>query len=284
MAEIVERKSGLPSHTAQNAEYFKPGHVYIAPPDHHLEVHDSHMRLTTGPRESGHRPAIDPLFRSAAHAYGDRLIGVILSGTLDDGSVGLRVVRRHGGVAIVQDPEEASFAGMPRSAINYARPQHVAGIEQIASLLVSLTQPGPEGGGEKVQMGDDDRGIDSRKDQPALGAEDQEGRPTGIACPECHGVLWESDDVESAKFRCRVGHAYSPESLLEAHSTGLEAALWAALRALQEQASLVRHLGEKAQRRGDPHTARRFMTRWQSADQHAKTLESMLLSRDQEAG
>lgn len=112
-----------------------------------------------------------------------------------------------------------------------------------------------------------------------LGAEDVPGGPTGIACPECHGAIWAAADDESQEFRCRVGHAFSANALLEAHSESVEAALWAGIRALQEQASLTRHLARKAERRGDRLTAQRLNDRGQAADQHAERIESILLTR-----
>jgi two-component system chemotaxis response regulator CheB len=228
-----------------------------------------------GPRESGHRPAIDPLFRTAANTYGSRVVGIILSGMLDDGSAGLREIRRRGGSAIVQDPKQAMFPQMPQNAIEVATPQHVASVSEIAQLIVSHARR-PEYGGERRAAVK--RNVEANGDQAVVGARDAPGIPSGIACPECHGVLWTGPD-KVPEFACRVGHAYSLEALVDAHSVSLEASLWAGVRALREQASLATHIALRAERRGDRRIAARFETRAGTADEHAGKLETMLLAR-----
>lgn len=274
---ILNRERSLVTKVASDGEPIECDRIYVAPRDCHLLIEPGHIKLSSGPKESGHRPAIDPLFRSAAHAYGERVIGVILSGTLDDGSVGLRVIRRHGGTAIVQEPREALFPQMPRNAIEAAEPQHVAPVAEIARLIAGHTGPRPKGGERREAMST--KMTPNGEEQTALAAEDIPGSPTGIACPECHGVIWASYDQEAPQFRCRVGHTFSAESLLDAHQDSVEAALWAGVRALQEQASLTKHLARKAERRGDRLTAERFRERGNDADEHATMIESMLLKR-----
>jgi two-component system, chemotaxis family, protein-glutamate methylesterase/glutaminase len=273
---ILGRRGPLKVGIPQDGEPIQCDRIYVAPPDYHLLIEPGHVRLSNGPKEGGHRPAIDPLFRSAALAYGRRVVAVILSGTLDDGSTGLRIVRRHGGTAIVQDPEEALFPQMPRNAILRARPQHVARVEQIAGLIASHAATASNGGLATTETGSD--AGDNGERHPA-GADDTPGAPTGIACPECHGVLWAAADEEAPDFRCRVGHSYSDETLLEAHAAGLEAALWAGVRALEEQAALARHLGRKAQARGDRYSAARFQERAKTAGDHATQMEAVVRSK-----
>jgi two-component system, chemotaxis family, protein-glutamate methylesterase/glutaminase len=273
---ILNRKSALQAQVPADGEVIECNRIYVAPPDCHVLVEPGRVKLSSGPKESGHRPAIDPLFRSAAQAYGERVIGVVLSGSLDDGSSGLRVIRRHGGSAIVQDPGEALFPQMPRNAIETAHPQHVARVAEIARLIANHT-------GRTVNGGELDKtmspAVISNGEAPALAAGDVPGTPTGIACPECHGVIWATDDEEAPDFRCRVGHAYSAESFLEAHSESVEAALWAGVRALQEQASLSKHLAGRAQRRGDRLSAARLQERGKAADENASMIEGTLLQR-----
>lgn len=273
---ILSRGGHLRAKIATDGEPIVCDRIYVADRDRHLLVEPGVVRLDGGPKESGHRPAIDPLFRSAARAYGERVIGVILSGTLDDGSSGLRVIRRHGGSAIVQEPKEALFPQMPRNAIDAAQPQHIAPVAEIARLIASHAGR-PVKGGETTKV--KSVPVNPNGGQVPVGADDTPGTPTGIACPECHGVLWAADDDESPDFRCRVGHAYATEALMEAHTESVEAALWAGIRSLQEQASLAKHMGHKAERRGDSLTAARFRERGRSADEHAAMIEAMLLTR-----
>lgn len=272
---ILTRESRMRAKVAEDAEPIECNRIYVAPRDCHLLLDPGQIKLSSGPKESGHRPAIDPLFRSAARAYGERVIGVVLSGTLDDGSTGLRVIRRHGGTAIVQDPNEALFPQMPLNAIDAAHPQHVAPINEVARLIASHTGKSRKGG-EFLAV---DATINPNGGEVPIGADDVPGTPTGIACPECHGVIWAADDEEGPEFRCRVGHAYSADALLESHAESVEAALWAGVRALQEQASLSRSLARKADRRGDRLSAERLQQRSDDADEHARMIEATLLKR-----
>ena len=279
LPQVLSRRSRMDAGVAVEGEPILCDRIYVAPPDCHLLVEPGRIRLSSGPKESGHRPAIDPLFRSAARSYGERMIAVVLSGTLDDGSTGLRLVRRQGGTAIVQDPAEALFSQMPRNAIENAQPHHVAGLAGIASLIVSHVGSVSRPGGEQEIRNGELGAVGPNGGQAPVGAEDAPGTPSGIACPECHGVLWAPTDDESADFRCRVGHAYSAESLLDAHSASLESSLWAGLRALREQASLALHLAGKAQKRGDASSAARFEDRAEDSSHHASQMEALLLSR-----
>ncbi len=200
----------------------------------------------------------------------------MLSGTLDDGSTGLRVIRRHGGSAIVQDPSEALFPQMPRNAIDLARPQHVAPVKEIARLIATHTGKSRKGGESQLTV---ETSVNPNGGQMPIGADDVPGTPTGIACPECHGVIWAAADDEGPEYRCRVGHAYSTNALFEAHAESVEDALWAGIRALQEQASLSSHLARKAERRGDHLSAARLSERGKNAGEQADMIESMLLKR-----
>jgi len=271
---ILTRRGSLTAAVATDGEPILCDRIYVAPPDRHLVVEYGRVSVSSGPKEGGHRPAIDPLFRSAASAYRQRVIGVILSGTLDDGSSGLRFIRRQGGTAIVQEPKEALFPQMPENAIWSARPQHVAPVAEIANLIAS----------HAGKAGDRAEGMAAGASSPngghvVVGAGDAPGSPTGIACPECHGVLWAADEDAAPDFRCRVGHAYSDLSLLEAHASSLEASLWAGVRALEEQASLSTHLAGKAEKRGDRISAARFRDRAGRAGGHAARMEAVLLAR-----
>lgn len=260
LPEILGRRGPLPARHPADGAVIEPGRVYVAPPGQHLLVKRGRVRLVRGPRENGARPAVDPLFRSAAAAYGPRVVGVVLSGTLDDGTSGLQAVKERGGTAVVQDPDEALYAGMPRSAMENVAVDHVLPLARIAPLLVRLAGTPveePKGGGE---VPDDIRDeIDAVEMDPRLvHADDHPGTPSGYTCPECHGALWEIQQGELVRYRCRVGHAYSVETLLSEQGTAMEAALWTALRALEERASLSRGMAERMERRGQDRLAARY--------------------------
>ncbi|TMF24918.1 MAG: chemotaxis protein CheB [Chloroflexi bacterium] len=276
---ILTRRGSLSAAIATDGEPIVCDRIYVAPPDYHLMVERGRVRLSSGPKEGGHRPAIDPLFRSAASAYRERVIGVILSGTLDDGSSGLRVIRQQGGSAIVQEPKEALFPQMPENAIWSARPQHVAPVAEIARLIASHAGKPGVGGEASIPTV---AASGQNGGHVVVGAHDAPGTPTGIACPDCHGVLWAATEDAAPDFRCRVGHAYSDENLLEAHASSLEASLWAGVRALEEQASLSNHLAGKAEKRGDRLSAARFHDRAGRAGEHATRMQALLLARQAE--
>jgi len=275
LPKILTRHGALRAAVAIDGEPILCGRLYVAPPDLHLLIEPGRIRLSAGPKENGHRPAIDPLFCSAARAYDDRVIGVVLSGTLDDGSVGLRVIRHQGGTAIVQDPEEALFPQMPRNAIEIGHPQHVASAADIAGLIISHAGKPETNGSEAVAM---KAQVTSNRQDAITGARDAPGRPSGIACPECHGVLRGATNDESPEFRCRTSHTVAEESLLEAHASHLEASLWAGVRALQEQASLAKHMAGRAKSRGDQPSVARYADRARAAGEHAARMEKLLLA------
>jgi len=225
------------------------GYVYVARPDHHLSIEEGRIRVLRGPRENRHRPAIDPLFRSAAREYGSRVVGIVLSGLQDDCAAGLYSIKKRGGVAIVQDPHEAMWKDMPTHAIQYAAPDHILPTREIAPMLVELAAAA----GGALVMKNGKRGRrkatpegSGRADenQDVARSDEGEGTPSVFACPECHGVLWELKQGKLVRFRCRIGHSYGPDSLSIELSLSTEAALWAAVRALDEKAALNRRVAE----------------------------------------
>jgi len=224
------------------------GHVYVAPPDHHLLVDGLNMRLSRGPRENRFRPAIDPLFRTAAAAFGPRVIGVLLSGGLDDGVLGLCRIKARGGIAVVQEPYDAHKGDLPQRAIDRVDVDFVLPANSIAETLTQLVHS-PAGGGTVTDPND------ARTESPdaatrSLQSGGPGGTPSPYSCPECGGALWELQEGTLTRFQCHVGHRLSEGSLLSAHADAVEAALWTALRALEEQASLHQRLVVRAQSRG----------------------------------
>lgn len=232
LAEIIGRQAALAVSNGVDGEEILTGHVYLAPPDYHLQLEIGRVRLNRGPRENRHRPAIDALFRSAAEAYGPRVTGVVLTGHLDDGTAGLNSVKTHGGVTIVQDPNDAMARGMPESALRNVRVDHCVPLAEIGPLLVGLAtaQTIPK---RKRAVKVEKRILLPREMKKKFGA------PSAFICPECNGPLWETKVGAALQFRCHVGHAYSPESLLADNADALERALWSAVRTFDEQAALL---------------------------------------------
>jgi two-component system, chemotaxis family, protein-glutamate methylesterase/glutaminase len=281
LPEILTRSGRLPAAHPTDGEPLQYGHIYVAPPDHHLLVQTGAARVVHSASENGVRPAIDPLFRSAARAYGPRVIGVILTGTLDDGTAGIVAVKEAGGVTIAQDPEEAFAPGMPRSAIRTGRVDHVVPLRDIALLLGALSEE--EAAPRRARAG----GAQLRQMEPdlaemplALRGDDRPGQPSVFTCPECHGTLWEADEDGVLRFRCRVGHAYSPDSMLSAQTDEVDRALWVALRTLEERAALAYRLADRARERQQPWVEQAFGRRAREAEHEARQIRGLLRSRD----
>jgi two-component system chemotaxis response regulator CheB len=249
MAPILERAGSLGADQAVDGEMPKPGHIYVAPPDRHLLIgDDGRIALSAGPKENGHRPAVDPLFRSAAAVYGPRTVGVVMSGSRDDGTAGLRSVKEAGGMAVVQDPSEALAPSMPLSAIEHVSVDAVRPAEKIAALLVQLATveraPVSSGNGSGGSAAKD--AADAREPEVMISASPiTPGNSSGLTCPECSGALWEVKEHELIQYRCRVGHVYSLESMLAEQARSVEAALWAGVAALEERAQLMRRVANR---------------------------------------
>jgi two-component system chemotaxis response regulator CheB len=252
LAELMASAGPLPASLARHGELLRPGHVFVAPPDHHLLVEGGQLRLSRGPKEHHARPAVDPLFRSAALHAGPRAIGVVLSGRLDDGTAGLAAVKVCGGLAVVQDPAEAESPGMPRSALDFVAVDHCLPVAQIGPLLGRLVrenvaQPHPLPPQRLV-----DEHMASQGQENALSELTAIASPSTLSCPECNGTLWEVDGSVPPRFRCHTGHGYSLRTLAESQQAGTEDALWSAVRALQEKEVVARRMAELDRLGGDP--------------------------------
>jgi two-component system, chemotaxis family, protein-glutamate methylesterase/glutaminase len=280
LPRILSRAGALPASHPGDGDPLEAGRIYVAPPDCHLLVKRGHVRVVRGPRENNHRPAIDPLFRTAALAYGRRAIGVILSGVLDDGVAGLRAIHARGGRTIVQDPADAVYAGMPASAIAGDSPDHVVPDTEIAGLVDRLV-------GEVVVL-DEEKTLDDKLqleadyaelELAAIERDDLPGERAPYSCPECGGALWDIGD-EEPRFRCRIGHAYAPASLLEAHARHLDTALWTALRALEERSSMLRRIAGRLERKDLPHRVEQYAERALEAEAQAAVIREVLVGRE----
>lgn len=279
LPRILSRAGKLPASHAQDNEEIIFGRVYIAPPDYHLLVKPGYISLVRGPRENNHRPAIDPLFRTAARAYGQRVIGVVLTGVLDDGTAGLQAIKMRGGTAIVQNPEDAVYPGMPRSAIeNVDDIDYILPLSEIPSVLVKLANTPIEAEAEKPVSHEMEIETDLvDMDSSTFNNDDRAGKPSTFGCPDCGGTLWELEHKNLLRFRCRIGHAYSLESLLAKQSDALEDALWFALRALEEKASLTKRMAKRMRDRNQGLAAQRLEEQAEDALARANIIRETLL-------
>ena len=274
LAAILTRSGPVPAFTAVDGETLTSGRVYVAPSDHHILLVDGHIRLTRGPAENGHRPAADPLFRSAARGYGPQAVGVVLSGSRDDGAAGLATIAAHGGTTVVQDPADAMYPSMPQSAMDHVKPDHILPAAKIGGLLAGLTGEHPLAEPSPVV----DRLLDAEVAISGLApvtADDMSSIPAGYGCPACGGSLFEIVGAAMPRYRCRVGHAWSPESLLDEQAIALEGALWMALRALEEKSALSRRMADARFGR-ETRTRLRFRSIAEDAESAGATLRQLI--------
>jgi two-component system chemotaxis response regulator CheB len=260
LARIVSRAGPLSAIQVRGSEPLVRGRIYVAPPDLHLMVRREQVLAARGPHENGVRPSIDVLFRSAALAYGPRTVAVVLSGTRDDGVAGASAVGTRGGCVFVQDPDDSLFGALPMHTVVRDHPDRVLPLAELAGAITSavarLSTEVP-----MSENGDQDMTVETEYatlDAAALERDAPPGKPSAFGCPDCGGVLWELDDGDLLRFRCRVGHAYTADGALDAQGESIENALWVALRALQERAQLSERLAERVGGAGAKHSQARF--------------------------
>ena len=283
LPNILQRASALHVAQAVDGAAISPGHICVARPDQHLVLTGGRVRCTNGPREQGHRPAIDPLFRSAARRFGSRVAGVLLSGTLDDGTVGLIEIKARGGLALVQEPEEAAYPGMVMSALRNAAVDHVAPARELAAILNRVAREDDSGQALSPDVSADFAAGTGDAPEPAMAGTAALrnpaglGQPSPMVCPECGGVLFEREQDDFLHFRCHVGHAFSEEALFASQGRAVEGALWSAVRALEEKAELSRRLAEKAGHRGLRRAVTQFEVTAREAEHGSNILRQTLL-------
>jgi len=279
--DILNRAGPLPAHQPRNGERIAAGHIYVAPPDCHLLIEPGVLRVTKGPKENRFRPAVDPLFRSAAQVFGPAAIGVVLTGNLDDGAAGLWTIKQLGGVAIVQEPDDALFPSMPRSALEYTPVDYRVSLADLAPLLVRLTTSNiPQPGGitvpERVNIE-----VNIAKEHNAVDAGvERVGEPSSIACPQCHGVLLQLKEAGRIRFRCHTGHAYSAESLIAEIGEGIEDAMWNAIRALEEGRLLLQQMSTHLHDGPNAEVSRRLSAQAEEAHRHSEAIRELVSQRE----
>lgn len=277
LATVARAAGALPVHVASDGLEIERGTIYSAVPSHHLLIEDAHMLLGNGPRENMARPAIDALFRSAAVAYGPRVIGIVLSGYLNDGAAGLAAIKRCGGVALVQDPAEATAEEMPRNALHATDVDMVATGSGLGDVLPGLVQatagpvlPVPADIRLEVEIA-----AGRRIDTDAFR---QVAAPVALTCPQCGGVLSQIEASQPLRFRCQVGHAVTAEVLASEQENAVDEAMRIALRIVGERAELVQRMADDARTAGRVRTAQTYLERAEELRHHAETIRRAVLS------
>lgn len=278
LSGILDRAGPLPVSDARSGAKIELGRIYVAPPGKHLLLHDGHMMLRRGPRENLVRPSIDPLFRSAACSFGAHVIGVILTGSLSDGTAGLRAVKTCGGVSVIQDPDDAAVPDMVLSALRNVDIDHCLRLAEIPGLLTRLA-------GEKAGTTPE---IPSRilfevaiaaQEHGSMETEDRLGDPSVFVCPECHGPLWEIKDGPMLRYRCHTGHAFTAEAMEEAQSLEAEQILWSLLRIHQQRAEFARRMAKKEEAANRNDLVATLLERADEYQADADLLEKMIRDR-----
>jgi len=244
LADVLNRGSAYPVSYARDGLEIRYGHVYLAPPDFHLTTDDGHLAVRHGPRENRFRPAVDPLFRSAAASHGERVIAIVLSGSLDDGTHGLAAVKDHGGTAIVQSEEDALVPHMPVSAAHAVAVDYVIPAAEMPRVIAGLVGKSQRTASRRAARSTAKKKAAADPPPPA----DPTKTPTVLTCPECGGALWELDDHGTLRYRCHVGHGMTSEGLAQAQVDGVEESLWRAARALAEHSELRRRMASRARK------------------------------------
>ncbi len=274
--DILSRTGPLPAAYAADGDAIEPGRFYLAPPDRHLLIARGRVQVRRGPRENGFRPAVNPLFRTAAGVYGARVAGVLLSGARDDGVAGLAAIKREGGVALVQDPSEALAPGMPETALRNVEVDHVAGAADMADIVRELVT-GAHRSAHGTPMG-----HDRSRDAAEAGTHDihrarRTKPPSPFTCPECGGALWQSGGDGPMEFRCHVGHRYTGDGLASAQLEALEHVLWSALRTLEEGSELSRRMARRAREARLLELARAYEERARESEGRAAAIRRVLM-------
>ncbi|WP_437948944.1 chemotaxis protein CheB [Sorangium sp. So ce296] len=272
LPQILERTTRMPVATAVDGEPIERGRIYIAPVDNHLLLGEGVVRVVYSAKENGHRPAVDPLFRSAAAAYGPRVVGVVLSGARDCGTAGLLEIKRRGGVTVVQDPKDALFPDMPQSALDNVPVDHCEPLARLPPLLVDLVHQGAGKAPEEA------------KTSYGLVGEKVEALESEFTCPECGGNLIRNGDGAMLSFRCKVGHRYSPEGLEDEQAEALEAALWVALRTIEDTVALARRMARRAEERNQPHVMAHFEEKVRAAEERGALVRRALTGKEEGNG
>lgn len=281
LPSVINKVNKIYAAHAYDKEEILPNRIYIAPPDHHLLLEEGYVRVTHGPKENRFRPAVDPLFRSAADTYRNRVIGVILSGALDDGTAGLWAVKHHSGIAVVQDPNDAEVSSMPENALEQVHVDYIAPVNEIGALLVRLSK---EKLPEKTEVMNDEQTKKEIKVAKEDGALEvglfQMGQLSPFTCPDCHGVMAKFTSGKLTRYRCHTGHAFSMDTLVAALTEKIEDNLYNAIRGIEESIMLLNHIGDHFAEINNPKLAALYFKKAQEAEARANMVRQTVLSHE----
>ncbi|HKP69053.1 MAG TPA: chemotaxis protein CheB [Pyrinomonadaceae bacterium] len=288
LPEVLNRSDTLPAAHAYDREHIQNSRIYVAPPDRHMLVENGHVRVTRGPKENRFRPAIDPLFRSAAYHYGPSVIGIVLSGALDDGTSGLWTIKHRGGIAIVQDPNDAEVPSMPENAIREVAVDFTVAVAEMPRLLVTLLESRELQRHTVAARNTSELELQQLEAEIRIAAEDTAldtvmrlGELTPYTCPECQGVLSALRDGNITRFRCHTGHAFTTDSLLASVTESIENGLWSAVRGVDESIILLNHMGDHFAEVNEPRLAALFFKKANEARARNELIRKAVLSHEQ---
>ena len=281
---VLNKAGPLQAVHPKDGDPIKPGRIYVAPNDHHLLVERGYVRVAKGPKENRFRPAVDPLFRSAAYIYSTRVIGVVLSGALDDGTAGLWAIKLRGGTAVVQDPDDAMHRSMPLNALDNVDVDYKLPVAQMGALLGRITReqaaPEPLLPAEERERMDAEVKI-ARELDPRVEGVLEYGQLSPFTCPDCHGVLTMFRDGNIIRFRCHTGHAVSSATMLESSTAQVEERLMDAMRALDETIMLLNKFGEEYAKQGNPTAAERCFNRARDAYERSRPIRAAAINNEE---
>jgi len=272
---ILSKAGPLEAVHPQDEEEIMPGKIYVASNDYHLLIARDKVMVKRGPKENRFRPSIDALFRSAAYIYGSRVVGIIFSGILNDGVSGLWTIKQHGGLAIVQNPDDAEQPQLPQNALEYVEPDYVKPASEIGPLisqLVSEKAPKQKQLPEKELKQLEAEVLIAMKGNAFEMGIINLGEFTPFTCPECHGALVKLAEGDIIRFRCHTGHAYTASSLLAEVSELVESDLWRSLRTLEEMTMLLSNIGEQFEKMNNPEAASLFYAKAKESTKRARNI------------
>jgi two-component system chemotaxis response regulator CheB len=287
LPEILSRSGPLPAVHPRDGDPIETGKIYVAPPDHHLLMDKDKISVKKGPKENRFRPSVDALFRSAAYNFGSRVIGVVLSGVLDDGTSGLWSIKRMGGLTVIQDPEDTLFPNMPVNVLEYVEVDHISPVAAMAALFSRLIEESvhvkPKLSARDEKLMEMEIVIATQDNAFEMGIMEM-GILTPFTCPECHGVLVRLEEEKIIRFRCHTGHAYTIRALLSEVTESVEQRLWQAMRGLEETNLLLNKMGDHLKESSQPELAQLFFNKAKKVARQAKVVHENVFKYDNLSG
>lgn len=281
ISEIFQKKTALECVVATDGAEIERGKIYLAPPDHHLMVSGSVMHLNRGAKENKHRPSINVLFRSAAVHFGNKTIGIVLTGMLDDGTSGMSAIKTCGGLCAIQDPLEAEYGDMPRNVLNKVAVDHIASLEEIPIIVEEiLSKPLPP----KIAVPEELR-IEADLNEKMMSDIERLKKiseRSDFACPECGGGLWKIKNDPTHRYRCHTGHVYSEQLLTELQDLKIEDSIWVSVRMLEEKQSMLRLLSARRNGNFADKAPYSYSKRIDENQEHINRLKSLLAKLSQD--